>query len=374
MDNAENTGRNYIESDTEQPTGTETANEAGGTERPQYDETIKYLFSSEKQALIKLINKTFGTAYDPDTTMLIELKTEFINPISNSEESTGGEFRFKKIIADIMISLDGDIYHIEIETDGDQSIAIRIIGYGFGYAMSAIRNKDFDEDIIVELPNPILIQIDRSDKLPDIIPIQLKVSGSNDSLSYNITVLKLWNYTIDRLLNDELYLLLPFALMRYRKRAGTPEDIEELKASIRQIRESITRLYEEGQISAYLATNLMDATSKIARIINAIYSNNQEIGREVETMETTRTLMAQQIAELSRNEGRAEGRTEGITVGITVGRNEGRAVGRDEGRTEVMHIIKLHMQQRTPYEIAERLGISVADVESTLVEVGMLDN
>ena len=128
-----------------------------GDKPPQLriDEAIKYLFSSEKQALIRLVNGTLGENYDIDTTELVELNTEFINRNSAPGEPEAESFDLERIIADMMFSLNGVVHHIEFQTKADQTIAIRIIGYGAGHALSRLKNHEAGDEIVFELPVPV---------------------------------------------------------------------------------------------------------------------------------------------------------------------------------------------------------------------------
>ena len=103
-------------------------------------------------------------------------------------------------------------------------------------------------------------------------------------------------------------------------------------------------------------------------------------------METTRFLMAQEIEAISVARGRAEGEARGRAEGEARGRAEGEASGRAEGeargesrgeargKNEVKQIIKQHFQGVSSREIADNLDLSVTEVVSTLIEVGLNPN
>jgi len=44
------------------------------------------------------------------------------------------------------------------------------------------------------------------------------VSGTEHFLSFPIGLLKMWEYSVDDLMDNRLYLLLPYALLRHRHR------------------------------------------------------------------------------------------------------------------------------------------------------------
>ena len=179
------------------------------------DEAIKMLFGAEKGALIRLINGALGESYDLEKTKFTELNTEFVNTnfLSQDKEDTAESFDLEKIIADMMFSLDGVVYHIEFQTKADNTIVIRIVGYGTSHALSNLKNSTDGDEVIFELPIPVLIQIDKDDSLQDKIPARIKLSGREDSLRFDITVIRLWTFDIETILERGYYLLLPFLLI-----------------------------------------------------------------------------------------------------------------------------------------------------------------
>ena len=314
------------------------------------DKVIKYLFSSEKQALIRLVNGALGESYDPDTTELIELNTEFIHHRTASDVPETDPFDLDRIIADMMFSLNGVTYHIEFQTKADQTIAIRIIGYGTEYALSKLRNKDVRGGVVFELPVPVLIQIDKDEGLADKIPALIKLSGRTETLKFDITVIKLWTYDVDKLVTRGFYLLLPFILSRHRKRKNTGSGVHALISDIHKIEKAITELYKSGKIFSNLRSDLYAATDSIVRNINArYYGNNLEIDRELKKMETTRALFASEIEA------------------------KGVAKGEAKGEAELTKIIKLHLEKKTPKEISKEVGISSKKVTDFLKKSGLME-
>jgi len=199
------------------------------------DEAIKLLFSSEKQALIRFINSALGESFDPETTELVESKTEFIHRKAATDELNMEPAGLERITADMIFTLNGAVYHIEFQTKADQAIAIRIIGYGVEHALSVMRNSDDADVLVFEFPVPVLIQIDKNERLADKIPAQIKISGRDDTLDFDITVIKLWTYDVKSLVNREFYLLLPFLLMRHRKKPKSDEDVQALLTDLKTL-------------------------------------------------------------------------------------------------------------------------------------------
>ena len=336
----------------------------GGKPAVEIDKAIKYLFTSEKQALVRLINGALGKCHDPDTAELVELKTEFIS-LAGPSGGPGAKAKpsaLDRITADMIFTLDGVAYHIEIQAKADLSIAIRIMGYGAAHALGVLRNRGALHGAVFELPVPVLIQIDKDAKLPDRIPAAVKLSGRDEALTFDITVIKLWTHDVKSLLSCGFYLLLPFLAVKHRKGKNTDKMKRALISDIHEIEAAISGLYENGQICTDLRLNLSEALDSIVSAQNAeTFDNDLEIDEELKNMETTRAVFAQE----HRAEGRAEGKAEG--------RAEGKAEGRAEGKAQSAKITRLYLQKKTPKEISKEVGKPQKEVVAFLKESGLLD-
>ena len=324
------------------------------------DEAIKILFRSEKRALIRLINSVLGESYDLEATEFVELNTEFVNRKQGYEEDEAEAeteaFDFDKIIADMMFTLNGVAYHIEFQTKADRTIAIRIIGYGTGYAMDRLRSMGSSDEVIFEIPVPVLIQIDKDDSLGDSIPAKLGISGRSDKLEFEIKVIKLWEHDVDSLVEMEHYLLLPFVLARHRNKKKTKRNTDAFIKDLRKVNEAVNELYDEGKINKNLATEMFAVIEGFALVINSRnYGGNAVIEEEMTNMKTTRSLFSHEI----RAEGKAEGKAEGITenqMNIALIAFQGLKRGR-----EMSDVVEMLKEFGIPDEIIESAKKQILD-------------
>ena len=339
-----------------------TDNASGKPTKLRVDEALKYLFTSEKQSLIRLINNALNENYDPDTTELVVLGTEFIfqNPLS--DESEADSFDLERIIADMIFSLNGVRYHIEFQTNADKSIVIRIIGYGVAHARSNMESKGTHDEIIFELPVPVLIQIDEDESLSDKIPAKIRMSGREDDYAFEITVIRLWTYDIEELIKRGFYLLMPFMLMRHRKVKNPEDGAKQLIADLHKIETAITGLYEKKLISSKLRTDMHIIVNYIAQAINAKYlGKNQEIDEELKKMDAARVLFSNEVE------------ARGIAIGEAIGEARGKAEGKAEGEAEVTQVIRLFVQKKTPAQISKDMKVPVKKVKDILRKSGLIE-
>ena len=72
---------------------------------------------------------------------------------------------------------------------------------------------------------------------------------------------------------------------------------------------------------------------------------------------------------IAREEAREEGLEQGLEQGIEIGEARGEA----KAKTEILQIIKMHMQKKAPKEISVTLDIPLAKVKATLREAGLME-
>ena len=210
--------------------------------------------------------------------------------------------------------------------------------------MSALRNSGVQDEVVFELPVPVLIQIDRDSNVADRIPAKIKLSGRDDSLPFDITVIKLWTYDVKALIDNGFHLLLPFLLVKYRKGKKTEKKKKALISDLHEIEAAISELYDSGQIRSYLRLNLHETLNSIVHVLNAkYYNNNPEIDEELNKMKTKRAVFAQELV--------AEGEARGVDKGV------------DKG-IDISAEIIVALANGEPIErIAERLQVSIGKIE-----------
>ena len=192
----------------------------------------------------------------------------------------------------------------------------------------------------------MLIRIDKDATLADRVPAKVKMSGRDVSLTFDITVIKLWTYDVSALLDCGFYLLLPFLLVRFRKGKTTEKKVKALISNLHEIEEAISKLYDNGLIHSNLRLNLYETLDSIVYAINTGYfDNNHEIDEELKKMETTRAVFAQ----------------------------EHKAEGKAEGKTESAKIAKMYLQKKSTKEISKEVGVPLKEVVGFLKDSGLSD-
>jgi len=168
------------------------------------DESMKLLFTADKEALILFVNNAFQRQHDINEAKLEFLASEFIS------ES------LEKIYADLIFSIDEYRYHLEFQTKYDKIMIIRMIEYGLSKVREVKASESMSDDIILEFPMPLVIQVERNNNSQDEINAYIKISGQPESLHFKVPVINMWKYELKDIIERQWYLLIPYCLMKYR--------------------------------------------------------------------------------------------------------------------------------------------------------------
>ena len=231
-----------------------------------YDKAFKRILTLSDKAVINLINGLFGTDY-PTNSKITYNWTEH-------EDKD-----LKRTLSDSILTInDRDIYHIEAQITEDEEIVFRVFEYGFGHAYKNRTYKNGNETMI--FPRPCIVYLDegKKDTIPDEYTLILKFENQGE-FSYKVPVFKLQSISLQELNDKKLIALLPFLLLKLRKKIEkirSKENMEELQELVvNDIISTIRKNEEVGNLSSIDAINLIDLTSKIYM---QIYAKYKEMG------------------------------------------------------------------------------------------------
>ena len=231
------------------------------------DESLKLLFSCDRPALIKFVNNVFTTNYPLDSRVEF-LKTEFIDPES-----------FSRIHADIVFSIGEDEFHFEFQTRYEEVMVIRMFNYGANRAREKAETFfQREEPVEFVFPRPFIIVIDECEGLGDTLTAKLRVSGTEHTLLFPISLIKMWEYSVSDLKDKQLYLLLPYALLRYRHKLAADRKnrgkyIDEAYQSFDELLEVVRSLELENIITKSLGLHLKRVLASLAQYLNQDIKN-----------------------------------------------------------------------------------------------------
>ena len=232
-----------------------------------YDKAFKRILTLSDKAVINLINGLFSTNY-PTNSKITYNWTEH-------EDKD-----LKRTLSDSILTInDRDIYHIEAQITEDEEIVFRVFEYGFGHAYKNRTYENGNETMI--FPRPCIIYLDegKKDKIPDEYTLILKFEDQG-KFSYKVPVFKLQTISVQELNDKKLIILLPFLLLKLRKKMEkirSKENMEELQSLVaNDIIDVIHKNEELGNLSHSDALDLIDLTTKLYMKIYSKYKEMED--------------------------------------------------------------------------------------------------
>ena len=232
-----------------------------------FDKAFKRILTLSDKAVINLINGLFAKEYPTDSTITY-----------NWTEHEDKEL--KKTLSDSILTINGtDIYHIEAQMTEDEELVFRVFEYGFGHAYKNRITKSGYERMI--FPRPCIIYLDegKKDSIPEEYELVLEFEDQGEFI-YKVAVVILQNISLQELNEKKMIILLPFLLLKLRKKIAkirTKENLEELQTLVvDDIIGTIRRNEELGNISGTDALDLIDLTMKLYMQIYAKYQELEE--------------------------------------------------------------------------------------------------
>jgi hypothetical protein len=305
-----------------------------------YDDVIRTTCERHIQFLIPLVNRFLNTSYSKDAK--VELMSD------THHDAISSQMHLRVTDAYFRITEDGTTrnYHLECQSSADATMIVRIVEYDFMIALDnmAKQIEMGQYESTLEFPETVVLYLRHSESMPDSFKVHLKYG--TQSMDYEVPIVKAQTFSLEELAEGELYMLIPFYLMRYEKQIKSGTDLELVEREIRCLMATIRRLRETGKLSAYQEQELIGYSQKVLLKL-AESSNESEKERLVE-------CMSGQVIE-----------TEAHLLYVA-GKEEGREDGRNEGIQITKAVIRLDAEGYAVSDIATELSISEDEVKQIL--------
>ena len=262
-----------------------------------FDDVFRTIAQKMPQLLIPLINEVFHTSYSEE---------EHFEQLRNEHYEEYGT-----VITDSIIQIGNHIYHLECQSSKDKTMVIRMFEYDISIA---IEHASYENDEIweIEFPQSCVLYIRNHRDLPDYHEAVVKFADGQ-KMRYRVPILQAKKYTVDRIFEKRLLILLPYHILRYEhflKHNGM--DTRKLQQLLADFRE-INRRLEETAEKENKSHLYMDMIVLIEQIADYIIPKNNTIRKGLGDVMGGKILKLQseELLELGEARGKAKGRLEG---------------------------------------------------------------
>ena len=262
-----------------------------------FDDVFRTIAQKMPQLLIPLINEVFHTSYSEE---------EHFEQLRNEHYE-----KYATVITDSIIQIGNHIYHLECQSSKDKTMVIRMFEYDISIA---IEHASYENDEIweIEFPQSCVLYIRNHRDLPDYHEAVVKFADGQ-KMRYRVPILQAKKYTVDRIFEKRLLILLPYHILRYEhflKHNGM--DTRKLQQLLADFRE-INRRLEETAEKENKSHLYMDMIVLIEQIADYIIPKNNTIRKGLGDVMGGKILKLQseELLELGEARGKAKGRLEG---------------------------------------------------------------
>ena len=262
-----------------------------------FDDVFRTIAQKMPQLLIPLINEVFHTSYSEE---------EHFEQLRNDHYE-----KYGTVITDSIIQIGNHIYHLECQSSKDKTMVIRMFEYDISIA---IEHASYENDEIweIEFPQSCVLYIRNHRDLPDYHEAVVKFADGQ-KMRYRVPILQAKKYTVDRIFEKRLLILLPYHILRYEhflKHNGM--DTRKLQQLLADFRE-INRRLEETAEKENKSHLYMDMIVLIEQIADYIIPKNNTIRKGLGDVMGGKILKLQseELLELGEARGKAKGRLEG---------------------------------------------------------------
>ncbi|MGO5138886.1 hypothetical protein ACTQ31_19510 [Clostridium butyricum] len=284
----------------------------GDENRVKLDEVLKSLFNVSKKVLIEMMNSLFHKNYDIDSTEITFENNEFVTD------------DYDIIRGDLFLKISNDNkpyhYHIELQTNNDKTMVIRMFEYGFKKAKELSRcesdNDSSDHETIIYIPKQLVMFIEENRNIKDELRMKL-VFPDGQIVNYKVPVLKCWEYDDKRFIEEKMYPLLPLQIfkLRYdmesikRRSNGDKNKLNEAILNAKELAQIVANeskfLYDEKKIDGEDLHKILLAIGNLFEYLNDKYGDDKKLNEEV--MKMTKTLYDPEVEKRGIEKGIEKG-------------------------------------------------------------------
>lgn len=229
-----------------------------------YDNIFKTMVTRNPHLVIPLINEAFDEHYDSNekvTLLSDEHQTEGVNDEEDGE-----------ILTDSYISISGNNYHMECQSNPDGTILFRMVEYDFHIALDdALRNGSEE----IAFPRSAVLYLRHNKNTKDVMNLKI-VFPDDQSVDYSVKIIKAKNFSKDDIIRKKLYFLVPYYIMRVEE--------EPLQKVLDDYIDLLYAIKEDRKRGFLIEYDVASIGKCLSRLVEVVYSKEPAIKEGVESV------------------------------------------------------------------------------------------
>lgn len=263
-----------------------------------FDDVFRTMLERIPEVMIPLINEVFGTNYAEDET---------ITQLKNEHYIKGGT-----VVTDCLLNICGKQYHLECQSNPDNTIALRMIEYDMAIALQDVKTIDLtagaEHDYELTFPNSCVLYLRHNNRTKDKAGVRIRFQDGTSHM-YEMPIVKVQEYGKEEIFEKKLLAFLPYYLMRHEKTLqGISKDEEKCSALIEEFMDIRTRL--SATVREERGTVYSELVSHINKIAEYLLRNEPEARERMEAI-----VMGGQVYETLTDKFLMEGEARGEKQG-----------------------------------------------------------
>jgi FtsZ-binding cell division protein ZapB len=256
-----------------------------------WDEILKREVELYPWLILPLIEENFHKKYRKNTRLQL-LSTEY----TVSRIHKKGVKLLHSIRADLLLRIGMDLYHFECQMKADKTMALRMLEYDTHVALvhGAGKNR-------LTFPKSVVLYLSHSKNMPDYEQCTLHFQDGSSHL-YQVPVMKVQSYSLHRIAEKHLNILIPFLPIRFmrRIRTGKGKSRKRLKEDLTEFLAECIMILNHEKESGVLTENAQnDIAEFLYKACEHLLADEPELLGEVfEAMEPAIKLNREIIKEL----------------------------------------------------------------------------
>lgn len=254
-----------------------------------FDDVIRTAQERHGKLLIPVVNETFDEHY-PKGTQVTRLPDNYQKIVS-------------KTVADSCNVIGDRVYHVECQSRNDSTMVLRMVEYDFMIGLSMAENEDGMYRI--RFPRSCVIYLRQNGNTPDKEEMELEFQDGQ-RITYTVPTVLVQDYTLNEIFDKQLYIFLPFYIMRYEKdMSDISASAERKKALLEEYEDIMDRLEEALKDEPDVYQDILQLMRKVA---------DYQLSRQDNLKEEVGAVMGGKVLPLPSDklrEERAAGRAEG---------------------------------------------------------------